>query len=303
METQDGTSPVSIDTSTEALGAEGGSGPEAVVGETPTQQPTGINPAWAPLREAIGDEFFDAHALPVLKGMDESAHTRITSLNSQLAGFEGYKEFVDQGVNPADLQAALELSQLIESDPQRIYSLLGQHLGVVPAGEEEPEGLEAFGAGQENAAEIPPHIMARLEAAEQFQQQFMEQQALEQQQQQHQQIVEAEGQRLDQEMSAFLTNNPTFTEDDKPELFRMQYELTQQLEARGLRRMATLEEAAAAVNERAAYYRQRGNGNVAPSTLPTTAGGDIPGQQPDVAKMAKQDFVSLIASDLASRPN
>ena len=296
METEQGTDPNVLDVSTEAPEGVGGPGPESEAGATPAQQPTGINPAWEPLREAIGEDYFSTHALPILKGMDESAQTRITNLNSQLKGFEGFAPLVEQGYTPETLQQAMGLVQLIESDPQAIYDRLG---ALLNQGEDEPqEGLEEFGAGQENAAEIPPHIMARLEAAEQFQQQFLEQQQQFEQQQQEAQQIEAAGKELDQEMSTFLQGNPSFTEADMPELYRMQYELTNQNAARGIQRVATVQEAAAAVEERAAYYRNRSGGAQAPNTLPTTAGGDIPGQQPNVAKMSKQQFEELLANDL-----
>lgn len=296
METQDGTVAPDTTAPTGEVVDGGAPGPDATAGETPAQQPTGINPAWEPLREAIGDDFFNTHAMPILKGMDESAHSRITSLNTQLKGYEPYQPFVDQGVSPDDLQMAMQLRQLVETDPSGFYNMLGQHLGL---SQEQQETLEEFGAGQDNAAEVPPHVMARLEQAEQFQQQFMAYAQQQQQEQAQAQLIEQEGTKLDQEMSTFLQRNPTFTEDDKPELFRAQYELTMKLQNQGLNRMATLEEAAAEVTRRASYYNQRfGGGGGAPSPLPTTTGGNIPGQQPDVSKMSKQDFESLIANDL-----
>ena len=300
MEPQDGTSPESIDTSTEVLGAEGGSGPEATAGETPAQQPTGINPAWLPLREAIGEDFFEAHAMPVLKGMDESAHTRITNLSSELQGFEGYKPFVEQGVTPESLQQAMELAKLANEDPRQLYARLGEFLGETPVEDPAPT-LDEFGAGQDGAAEIPPHIMARLEQAETFMQQQQLAQVQQQQEAEQARIIAEESTKLDQEMATFLTNNPSFTEADKGELFRAQHELTQRLVAQGVHRIATLAEAAQAVNERAAYYRQRAGGGAAvPGAIPTTAGGDIPGQQPNTAKMSKQQMADLVAADIAA---
>lgn len=299
METEHGTDPLLNGPSTDDVVEVGGPGPESEVGATPTQQqPTGINPAWAPLQEALGEDYFATHALPVLKGMDEAAQTRITNLNSQVKSFDGYKPFVEQGIAPDDIQMAMQLRQLIQDDPAQFYTYLGEQLGLTP---EQQEDLEEFGAGQDDAVALPPHIMARLDAAEQFQQQQIEAMQQQQMEAQQAQAIEQEGARLDQDMSAFLTGNPTYTEEDRPELFRLQYELTKQLEARGLNRMATLEEAAAALQERTAYYRQRGAGAGAPNTLPTTTGGAIPGQKPDVAKMSKQEFQDLLASDLLSQ--
>ena len=127
-----------------------------------------------------------------------------------------------------------------------------------------------------------------------------EQQRQREMQQQAQWEAEAT-QQLDQEMSTFLQKNPTFTEADKGELFRAQYDLLKRLEAQGINRMPTLDEAAAELQQRAAYFTQRfGAGNGAPNPLPTTTGGDIPGQQPNVAKMSKSDLNDLVAQTLAT---
>lgn len=300
MEPQEGTGVPAEVVSTETAAVESAPGPDATAGATPAQQPTGINPAWEPLREAIGEDFFNAHAMPVLKGMDESAHTRITNLNNELKGFEGFKPFVEQGLTPQAIQQSMELAQLIEANPQQVYDFLGQHLGVAPV-EEEPEGLEQFGAGQDGAMQLPQAVLDQLAASQQFQQQYMAEQQRQQEMQQQAQWEAEATQQLDQEMSTFLQRNPTFTEADKGELFRAQYDLLKRLEAQGINRMPTLDEAAAELQQRAAYFTQRfGAGNGAPSPLPTTTGGDIPGQQPNVAKMSKHDLNDLVAQTLAT---
>ena len=296
METEDGTvAPEIADPTGSPDLTASAPGPEADAGEAPAPQQPSINPAWAPMRDVLGEDIFDVNVMPHLQKFDEAANTRITNLNAQLKSFEGYAPFVEQGIDPSSIEMAMNLVKMIESDPKAFYAQLGEHLGV--GGEEDPETLENFGAGQENAMEVPPHIQAQLEQLQQFQQQVLEREQQQQMEAQQAQAIEAAGQEIDREMSEFLQKNPSFTEEDKGELFRMQYELTKQLEARGIQRMATIEEAAAAFNERAAYYRSRGNAG-APSTLPTTAGGDIPSQRPNVAKMGKQDFTELIANDL-----
>lgn len=300
MEPQEGTGVPAEVVSTEIAAVESAPGPEASAGAAPAPQSTGFNPAWEPLREAIGEDFFNTHAMPVLKGMDESAHTRITNLNNELKGFEGFKPFVEQGLTPQAIQQSMELAQLIEANPQQVYDFLGQHLGVAPVGEE-PEGLEQFGAGQDGAMQLPQAVLDQLAASQQFQQEYMAEQQRQQEMQQQAQWEAEATQQLDQEMSTFLQRNPTFTEADKGELFRAQYDLLKRLEAQGINRMPTLDEAAAELQQRAAYFTQRfGAGNGAPNPLPTTTGGDIPGQQPNVAKMSKHDLNDLVAQTLAT---
>ena len=300
MEPQEGTGVPAEVVSTETAAVESAPGPDATAGATPAPQSTGFNPAWEPLREAIGEDFFNTHAMPVLKGMDESAHTRITNLNNELKSFEGFKPFVEQGLTPQAIQQSMELAQLIEANPQQVYDFLGQHLGVAPV-EEEPEGLEQFGAGQDGAMQLPQAVLDQLAASQQFQQEYMAEQQRQQEMQQQAQWEAEATRELDQQMSTFLQRNPTFTEADKGELFRAQYDLLKRLEAQGINRMPTLDEAAAELQQRAAYFTQRfGAGNGAPSPLPTTTGGDIPGQQPNVAKMSKSDLNDLVAQTLAT---
>ena len=300
MEPQEGTGVPAEVVSTETAAVEGAPGPEATAGATPAPEPAGINPAWEPIREVLGDDLFNVNVRPHLQKMDESAHTRITNLNNELKSFEGFKPFVEQGLTPQAIQQSMELAQLIEANPQQVYDFLGQHLGVAPV-EEEPEGLEQFGAGQDGAMQLPQAVLDQLAASQQFQQQYYaEQQERAQMEQQAQWEAEA-AQQLDQQMSTFLQKNPTLTEADKGELFRAQYDLLKRLEAQGINRMPTLDEAAEELQQRAAYFTQRfGAGNGAPNPLPTTTGGDIPGQQPNVAKMSKHDLNDLVAQTLAT---
>ena len=166
MEPQEGTGVPAEVVSTETAAVESAPGPGSTAGATPAPQSTGFNPAWEPLREAIGEDFFNTHAMPVLKGMDESAHTRITNLNNELKSFEGFKPFVEQGLTPQAIQQSMELAQLIEANPQQVYDFLGQHLGVARE-EEEPEGLEQFGAGQDGAMQLPQAVLDQLAASQQ----------------------------------------------------------------------------------------------------------------------------------------
>lgn len=260
-------------------------------GETPDEHNGGgFNPAWGGLREAIGEDFFEAHAKPLLSEMDRNANSRITNLNSQLKSYESFKPFVEQQVNPSDLQQAFEVMQLIKEDPQQFYTFLGQRLGVdVAADAPEEEGDEA---GFE--AELPAHVQAQLEQLSQWQQQ--QQQAQEAQAFESQ--VATESKRLDEEMNAFLSRNPTWTESDLPELRQIQFDLSQRMAAEGIRRVATPDEAAEVLKNRySAYQRRLGGG--APTPLPTSAGGNISSHgQFDPLTASKQELADQVVRDL-----
>lgn len=300
MELQEGTVAPDGAASTEAAEVVGAPGPEGIAGETPASQPTGINPAWEPLREAIGDEFFQGVALPILSDMDKSAHTRITNLNAQLKGYEGYKPFVEQGLSPDEINRMVKLNDWLSTDPQGFYNEMGTHFNFASqAEEEEPEGLDAFGAGQENAAEIPPHIQAQLDQFREFQEQQVAAQEQQAQQEAYQAEFDSEMSRLETEMTEFLRTNPTFTVGDRAELTRIQLELTRELSEQGINRTATVAEAAAKLTERAAYYAGRG-GQQAPNTFPTTSGGSVQQKPVDTSKMSKQEITDYTASILTA---
>lgn len=297
METENGTDPVVFDTSTEVAEPAGGPGPDSSAGETPAQQPTGINPAWAPIRDVLGEDLFDVNVAPHLQKFDEAAQTRITNLTSELKGFEGYKSFVEQGISPDAIEQAMQIRQLLESNPQEVYARLGEYFGQ--GQESQEEGLENFGAGQENAAEVPPHLQAQLDQLTQFQQQVIQQQQEAQMQAQQNAAIEEAGAQLDKDMDDFLNGNTMFSAEDRSELFRIQHELTLMNERKGLSRMATPAEAGQVLSAKFAEYRQRfGGGAGAPSVISPTAGGDIQPSAPDVGKLSKQGMAELIENDL-----
>lgn len=271
-------------------------GPDPVAGETPAA-PTGINPAWTGLRDAIGEDHFATFAQPLLQEMDHNAHTRITNLNAQLKSFEGFQQFIDQELTPDDLTHALALVQMIGDDPKAFYEQLGQHLGITA--EEPEEGLEQFGAGQDDTLQIPPALQQQLNDMQKFQNDWIAQQQAQQEQQQQEELQAEAEKQFEQEMSDFLEKNPAWTEQDRDFLNEARARLTQALQARGLNRIASLEEAAADVQKQYAAVKARfGVTSGAPTTLPTTAGGDVQTGKPDVTKMSRSDFETLIANDI-----
>ena len=262
-----------------------------------SQQQTGINPAWVPLRDAIGDDFFNAHAKPLLAQMDESANSRITSLGGQLKAFEPYKQLIDDGVSMEDIQTALTAAQLINSDPKGFVEMLNGYIDPEDAQAAnllDPEGEE--GGDQTGQMELPAEIQAQLSQIAQFQQQQAEQQ---QQQEFEAQVAEADRQILE-ETNAYISATPHFTESDIPELMSIRSELTRVLQDRGMNRLATLEEAGQVLTERFKSYQGRFGNDSAPRTLAPGAGGAPTPNPVDTAKMSKSETIDLVAARLAA---
>ena len=257
--------------------------PEA--GATPA---TEINPSWVGLRDAIGEDFFEQFARPILTDMDRNANQRITSLNTQLKEYEGYKFLVDQKIAPDFVTQAVQIAQMLETQPEQLYEFLTQHLGKGQEPEAEPE--------EDPAGEIPPEIQAQLDQLRQFQESQL--------QAEEKRKFDAEVARLSEEIERetreYITNNPTLTEEDIPELDAIRHQLSKDLQAKGMNRIATLDEAAAVLMQKYEQYKAR-FGNNAPNTLPTSAGGNVSAsQQFDATKASKQDFEAQIVNDLLS---
>lgn len=85
------------------------------------QQPTGENPAWAELLGVLPSSLHP-QVKPFLDKWDKGVSERFTKVQSE---YEPYKPFV--GRDPAEIQASLQLAQLIASDPRSFYDNMGQY--------------------------------------------------------------------------------------------------------------------------------------------------------------------------------
>jgi hypothetical protein len=92
--------------------------------EAPVQEASDGHPAWAPVKDALGD--FAYHKItPYLKEFDEAANKRITEVNSK---YEPWKQYADQGVTPDMVNQAFASLQQIQQDPVAFYNTLAEHL-------------------------------------------------------------------------------------------------------------------------------------------------------------------------------
>lgn len=80
----------------------------------PVQEEVRLNPAWNDLLEVI-PEGVRGNVTPHLQKWDENYQQGLQKVHSQ---YEPYKPFMDQGVNPEDLNNALLIQQAMEADPQ-----------------------------------------------------------------------------------------------------------------------------------------------------------------------------------------
>lgn len=201
-----------------------GQGPEAVV-ETPavTETPEGNStdsqseghPAWAPIREAVGD--FAFHKIqPNLAEFDRQAQARITELNSR---WEPWKAFHEQGVTPDHVTQAFQILQQMESDPVALYQRLEAHLretGKLPQSAQELVNHESQADPFED--EDPrDKALRELQTQNEQIQQFLFQQ--EQERQNAQAAAQADA-ALETELTSLRTARPQMTKQDEGEIIQ-----------------------------------------------------------------------------------
>lgn len=87
--------------------------------------PTGNdgNPAWAELLGALPSSLH-SQVKPYLEKWDKTAQDRITRVQSEYAP---YKDFL--GTPPDQIQASIQLAQMIATDPRGFYDRMGQYYG------------------------------------------------------------------------------------------------------------------------------------------------------------------------------
>lgn len=188
----------------------------------PVEQPsetapeTGGNPAWEPIRSELDPLTF--HRIePILKDMDRNVQQKIESTTKQ---YGWAKELADAGHTPEYLQQAVGFAQMLNEKPEELYQKLGEFLeqtGRMPNAEEQQQLAEEVSEEDDDQqTDLPPEVQAALERIEAFEQQqrdFLEQQAAEEE------SHEAES-WLDSEVEALKTAHPEYTDDDIQEVIR-----------------------------------------------------------------------------------
>lgn len=115
---------------------------ESSQGSQGTGTNEGGNPAWNEILGVLPDSLHST-VRPALEKWDTNYREGISKVQSQ---YEPYKEILDSGIEPQNLQYALALLDKIENDPRAIYDALAEHNGWAENG----------GQGQPNS-EIDPN--------------------------------------------------------------------------------------------------------------------------------------------------
>lgn len=91
--------------------------------ETSPSESTGINPAWNDLLEAVPTAFHEK-VTPYLQQWDKNYQEGIGKVHSQ---YEPYKPFIDEGYTPDQIQYGLQVLDMINNEPEKVYAAFQQY--------------------------------------------------------------------------------------------------------------------------------------------------------------------------------
>ena len=128
---------------------------------------SGDNPAWAPFLSEVPDAYHET-IKKHLRGYDEGVQKRFTTQAEQ---YDPYKSFVEQKVDPRELQAAYTLAQQLNGNPIDVYERLGQALmaqGYTP--QQAQQAVQEAAADNDEDSQFEPYEDPRIAQLEQQQQ-------------------------------------------------------------------------------------------------------------------------------------
>lgn len=241
------------------------------------QSGTGLNPAWNDLLQTIPSQL-QPQVTPHLQKWDQNYQESLNKVHSQ---YEGWKPFIDGGVEPSDVDFALGLLNAISTNPHEVQQALNEWLQAEEGGEDFQQGYEDE-QGQFNSAEqqdpydITQHpAYQEMESAVQTMAQILLGQREEEQQAQA-------DQELDQEISAL---------QEKYGDFDLRYVLGLAMNDENL-------DLESAVQEYVQLQDQILSGKRKPGPPILGSGGSSPNTGLDTTKMSSSETKALVAQML-----
>lgn len=231
----------------------------------------GPNPAWESVLSVLPEEFHPTVTQEFQK-WDQSAQKRIEDVNSQLAQFEAYKPFVENGIAPEYLEQGAQFLHQLNTNPQAVYEALKEMYGS-----EEGAGIEEDDDDESEVFQDP-----RVDQLNQ-QVELVAQTVLMQQQEK---LNEQASQELDRELTGLREKHGDFDE---------RYVLSLAAVNDGL----TLEQAVQSYQQMAQNILQANPRPFAPTVMGNTSGGTgLPSQAIDPTKLGGKETRNLVAEML-----
>lgn len=257
--------------------------PDVAQSTTPQDDTGGINPAWQPLLSKL-PESLHGMITPTLREWDNGVQNRFETVQSK---YKPYDQFVNEGVDPDNIAAALQVAQVIRENPRFVFDKmveqygeewgLGQDQGDYDDGNE-PNEYDEDGEPQFSIENDPAfqQIQSQMDQIAQFNQA---------------QADEAERNRLDSAINADFQS----AADKYGELSARD---VQMISSFALGNNCTVAQAADQLFE----YAPRGAGNAQQHSLPNIVapGGGQPAQIVNPATLDDKSTKSLVAQLLQS---
>lgn len=270
METLDTEGTESVDTTLDGGSIEETTGPE---------DNGGINPAWEPIREKLGDAHFQL-IQDELGKWDQGVNKRFETLNQQ---FAPYKELG----SPEELTNYKNIIEQMDTNPEAMYEALGNFLqenGRMPSKQEAQDIADDI--DEDASSSEDPRIAELAQGQEQIRQ-FLEQQ-------QEAEIQAQAESELNAEISD-LESSRGYSKDDMQEIIRTAAFLSSQSD-----KVIPLSAAADqfdALRERILTTPRPGDS--APKLLPTSGGNAAAQQNKTAGSLTRNETQDLIAAYLS----
>lgn len=122
------------------------------------------NPAWSTLLQSIPSQFHD-QVKPALTDWDKGVQERFQKIRSEYAP---WKPFMDQGIDPEQMESAIQLANAIQSDPKRVIEGMVEFYGI-NLNDSAISDLKQQLPGSENTEPIDPRIEAQFQQFKEMQ--------------------------------------------------------------------------------------------------------------------------------------
>lgn len=280
----------------EITAPEGGEQQQEII---PVETPSGINPAWEPLRNEL-DPISFSRIERHLREMDNAGQQRFTKLNED---FKWAKELQDQGWTPDRVSSAIQFATNLDDNPEIIYQQLGQFLqenGRMPA--DEQELLESVD-GNEAEAEVldeDPRFkqLSDKQKSLEDQQQRIDDFFAQQEEQRQAQVIETQ---LTSELSALEESRKDLTRPDIAEILRYAGSQTEANRVSGVDKIVSIAEATQWFDSlKNRFLSAPRPGDSAPQLLPTSGGVPTGQTQKRPSEYTSAEVQALIAGGIQS---
>jgi len=259
---------------------------------TTSQEPSGGNPAWEPLRNELDPVSFQ-RIQKHLKDMDSSANQRITSLNEQ---YKWAKELQDRQVQPDRINAAVSFAEQLDSNPLQVYEQLKRFLtdnGQLAAELQGQEQLDDDEDDGDDDQQYEDPRFAQLEQQQQRMQEFLNAQ-------EHEKQTTAINNQVGTELRQLEESRKDLSRPDIAEILRYAAAQTETNRLNG-GKIVTISDATAWFDSfRTRILSAPRAADSAPRLLPTNGGVPTPQGQKSTSQMTSAEIQALVAGTLQS---